>query len=357
MKYFGIIDKNVVAIFQLQWKIGNILLSLYTRKFFNKPNKKNLQYSQRVILRYCYIFFDSLLSTWPKKWKQKNGPTLPTLPYIFHIRICETSHDDSYRDRQSVRSRESVRSRVIDYSQATERERQREMNSCYASSRALTTLVAYMRERERWFSRPIDLSTELRASDNRSSFYDSFASTRCCNYVTLLQLDSNNPDDLSVSIAREIFFPNFSIFFSILQVTFSVRSLVTRTSCLPRVELSSYNPATHAIVTNLRSGLYHDNHYSLFSPGTTPSERTVCGLYVWVHTQVLLFNVLWLLYSIYEPGAAINLHSNSPRGTGGGGITPVYFLDLAWWTRIASSHTTVSPTSFHILHYSPPWIV
>ena len=24
MKYFGIIDKNVAAIFQLQWKIGNI---------------------------------------------------------------------------------------------------------------------------------------------------------------------------------------------------------------------------------------------------------------------------------------------------------------------------------------------
>ena len=24
MKYFGIIDKNVVAIFQLHWKIGNI---------------------------------------------------------------------------------------------------------------------------------------------------------------------------------------------------------------------------------------------------------------------------------------------------------------------------------------------
>ena len=24
MKYFGIIDKNVAAIFQLQWKIGNV---------------------------------------------------------------------------------------------------------------------------------------------------------------------------------------------------------------------------------------------------------------------------------------------------------------------------------------------
>ena len=24
MKYFGIIDKNIAAIFQLQWKIGNI---------------------------------------------------------------------------------------------------------------------------------------------------------------------------------------------------------------------------------------------------------------------------------------------------------------------------------------------
>ena len=52
--------------------------------FFKKPNLKNLQQSQRVILKcyyICFLILYCLLAQ--KKWKLKNGLRLPTLPYIF----------------------------------------------------------------------------------------------------------------------------------------------------------------------------------------------------------------------------------------------------------------------------------
>ena len=57
--------------------------------FFKKPNKKNLQYSQRFILRSYYIcswFFYCLLVR--KKWNLKHGPWQPTLPYWLIGYLC-----------------------------------------------------------------------------------------------------------------------------------------------------------------------------------------------------------------------------------------------------------------------------
>ena len=44
--------------------------------FFKKPNKKFYNRAKDATM-----FFDALLSTCAKKWKLKNGPRLPTLPY------------------------------------------------------------------------------------------------------------------------------------------------------------------------------------------------------------------------------------------------------------------------------------
>ena len=57
--------------------------------FFKKPMKKNLQWSQRVILRTYYIWFFILCCLIAqKRWKLKNGPRLLTLPYnIFNFFI------------------------------------------------------------------------------------------------------------------------------------------------------------------------------------------------------------------------------------------------------------------------------
>ena len=58
MKYFGIIDKNVVAIFQLQWKIGNIsemflqysvLRGFYNECFFGHHETKNESKSRAIV--------------------------------------------------------------------------------------------------------------------------------------------------------------------------------------------------------------------------------------------------------------------------------------------------------------------
>ena len=55
---------------------------LYTYKFFLNANKKNSQWSQKVILRCYYICFLILYCLLVQiKWKLKNGPRLPTLPY------------------------------------------------------------------------------------------------------------------------------------------------------------------------------------------------------------------------------------------------------------------------------------
>ena len=48
--------------------------------FFKKPNKTFTIEPKSYTSMLLYMFFDSLLSTGPKKWKLKNGPRLPTLP-------------------------------------------------------------------------------------------------------------------------------------------------------------------------------------------------------------------------------------------------------------------------------------
>ena len=59
---------------------------------FKKPNKINLQWSQRVILRWyciCFLILYSLLAQ--KKWNLKNDARLPTLPYMAIILISSPS--------------------------------------------------------------------------------------------------------------------------------------------------------------------------------------------------------------------------------------------------------------------------
>ena len=51
-------------------------------KFFKKPNKKKITIEPKnYTVMLLYLFFDSLFSTCPKKWKLKNGPEL-TFPYF-----------------------------------------------------------------------------------------------------------------------------------------------------------------------------------------------------------------------------------------------------------------------------------
>ena len=55
--------------------------------FFKKPNEKMYNRAKELYCDATIFFFDSLLSTCPKKWKLKNGPRLPTLPYFIGIFI------------------------------------------------------------------------------------------------------------------------------------------------------------------------------------------------------------------------------------------------------------------------------
>ena len=63
----GQMSKNV-------YFIHIIVLRNQTKKFTIEPKS----YTAMLL----YLFFDSLLSTCQKKWKLKNGPRLPTLPYV-----------------------------------------------------------------------------------------------------------------------------------------------------------------------------------------------------------------------------------------------------------------------------------
>ena len=49
--------------------------------FLKKPKKKIYNRVKELYYDATILFFDSSLSTCPKKWKLKNGPRLPTLPY------------------------------------------------------------------------------------------------------------------------------------------------------------------------------------------------------------------------------------------------------------------------------------
>ena len=63
--------------------IKKISSLLCTYKFFEKRNKKNLKYSQRVILRCYYIYLSIIHCLLAKKnSKLENGPRQPTLPQV-----------------------------------------------------------------------------------------------------------------------------------------------------------------------------------------------------------------------------------------------------------------------------------
>ena len=57
--------------------------TLYIQLFSRNQTKKITVVPKTYTAMLLYLFFDSLLLTCQKKWKLKNGPRLPTLPYIF----------------------------------------------------------------------------------------------------------------------------------------------------------------------------------------------------------------------------------------------------------------------------------
>ena len=56
--------------------------------FFKKPNKKIYNRAKKLYCDATIFVFDCFLSTCQKKkWKLKNGPRLPALPYFFYFSL------------------------------------------------------------------------------------------------------------------------------------------------------------------------------------------------------------------------------------------------------------------------------
>ena len=77
MKYFGIIDKNVAAIFQLQWMIGNIsdVSAIFCAMWVSNQRAAQEKYLNRIIrvksIRHLIGFFSSASPFCEMFWNEK----------------------------------------------------------------------------------------------------------------------------------------------------------------------------------------------------------------------------------------------------------------------------------------------